>query len=160
MIGPKSAAVAIALLAASQSSAYGFCFYKGQLYAKTTLGQEFQDSKWVVRAKVISSMDRKWSWTLYRLRTIEAFKGHPPRYISYFTERNSGGFYLDVGAKHDVGGEYLLFLDPLSHGFALPPAGNGATVINYNCGQSGPWAAIGQLERERLDRLSGQKGGR
>ncbi|HXV00752.1 MAG TPA: hypothetical protein VG166_09650 [Caulobacteraceae bacterium] len=156
MTGPKSLIAAIALLAALSSQVDALCIYDGKLYAKTTLDQEFRDSKAVVQARVVSAIDRNVgdTWTLYRLRTIKIFKGHPPRYFPYFTERNSGGFDLNVGTRHDIGGEYLLFLNPLRQNVALPPAGSGAMVINYNCGQSDSWAAVGQIEQERLVQLS------
>jgi hypothetical protein len=38
--------------AVAGSSARALCTYKGQMYAKTTLAEEFADAKWVVRAKV------------------------------------------------------------------------------------------------------------
>jgi hypothetical protein len=94
------------------SSAQALCVYHGKLYAKTTIHQEFADSRWVVRAKVVAA-ETHWSedeasWTIYNLRVLTSFKGRPPAHVNLFTYRDSGGFYLDKGMANDLGGEYLL----------------------------------------------------
>mgnify|MGYP003704440609 CR=1 FL=1 len=51
----KLASILIAIAAlAGASPAAGFCMYKGELYAKTTLEREFADARYVVRARVLS----------------------------------------------------------------------------------------------------------
>ncbi len=101
MLGMKRLFAIFVLLAVPVSPSYGFCMYKDQLYAKTTLSQEFADSRWVVRAKVLAAddhwSDEEESWTIYRLEVLTTFKGAPPPRISLFTYRDSGGFYLDQG---------------------------------------------------------------
>ena len=145
-----------AMLAVSQP-AHALCSYKGELYAKTTLEQEYADAPWVVRARVLSASD--WhgaedGGTLYRLEVIQSFKGALSRTFSFSTERNSGGFYLDRGAKPDSGGEYLLFLTDIPPNSAVPAPVRGALVINYSCGQSRPWGEISEQERLRLADLA------
>src|SRR4051794_13622998 len=76
-----------------------YCSYKGVMYAKTTIPQEFHDSRWVARVKVTAARDH-WSdieesWTLYRITVLNAYKGRPPAELRFFSFRNSGGFYLD-----------------------------------------------------------------
>ena len=70
--------------------------------------------------------------------------------MDLFTFRDSGGFYLDKGAIHDLGGEYLLFLNPLAIGRQSPQAARGATEVNYACGQSKPWRDVSAPERAEL----------
>jgi len=138
-------AAAVALFALPLTPVRALCIYHGELYATTTLAQEFRDSRWVVRARVLSAAthwsDESVSWTLYRLQVLHRYKGAPPNRITLYTERNSGGFYLDRGAAPDLGGEYLLFLNPVARRRGNPPAARGATWVNYNCGRSRPWAA-------------------
>ena len=129
---------------------YGFCMYHDQLYAKTTLSQEFADARWVVRAKVTAADDH-WSdddesWTIYHLAVLTAFKGTPPSGLRLFTYRDSGGFYLDKGMSNDLGGEYLLFINPINSKQKVPTAARGATWVNYACGQSKPWADVSSRE--------------
>ena len=149
--------LAICILLAVASPSYGLCSYNGQLYAKTTLSREFVDSRWVVRAKVIAAddhwSDEEDSWTIYRLEVLTAFKGTPPSRISLFTYRDSGGFYLDKGMTHDVGGEYLLFLNT-KFKQTLPAKAKGATEVNYACGQSRPWSDVSIGDETRLTELS------
>jgi len=153
----------VGLVAMFPSPAKSVCIYNGVDNAKTTIGQEFRDSRWVVRARVLSARDR-WlnegdSWTLYRLKVVHAFKGKLPRTFTFFTDRDSGGFYMDrpwvpLPKGHDVGGEYLLFLNPLPHHRGDPAASHGATFVNYNCGQSRLWSKVDSSSRRSLNRLA------
>jgi hypothetical protein len=150
-----AAAIAVAF---SAHSANAVCIYHGKMSAKTTLAQEFADSQWVVRVKVLSA-ENHWSleddsWTIYHLQVVTAFKGNPGARIDMFTHRDSGGFYLDKGMANDLGGEYLLFLDPVSHRESAPDAARDATEVNYSCGQSGAWKALSLRERRKLLTLS------
>ncbi len=105
----------------SASSADALCVYNGVENARTTLAQEYADSTWVVRAKVLAAHDH-WSntaesWTTYRILVGHSYKGHPRPEFAFFTYRDSGGFYLDRSGQplpkgHDIGEEYLLFLNP------------------------------------------------
>jgi len=144
-----------ALLVTPVTQADALCIYDGKLYAKTTLEQEFKDSTLVVRGTVLSSQQLRNpdengdNGILYRVRINEAFKGKPTPIFLYYTEQNSGGFYLDRGK------EYLLFLDPLSStGWAddakWAKAVKGSFVANYNCGQSREWAQVRAEDRSRL----------
>lgn len=147
---------AVALVAARPADA--LCIYNGVDNAKTTLEQEFHDSQWVVRARVTSA-DYHWSdegesWTLYRLKVVQSFKGKLPNNFTFFTERNSGGFYMDGnGATPDLDGDYLLFLTRFPRP-TDPPAARGAFWVNYNCGQSKPWAQASKDDLRRLRLLS------
>jgi hypothetical protein len=140
------------------SSAHALCIYKGELYAQTTVGREFQDSRWVVRAKVLAATDHfiegEEPWTEYRLEVQHAYKGDAPPRLRFFTFRNSGGFYLDRGQEHDVGGEYLLFLNPTPRLPYVPAAAIGMVSVNYSCGVSGPWTGVTAASRAELVRLS------
>lgn len=157
----RTAIIVAGLALLTNCPANALCIYKEQLDVKTTLSQEFSDSKWVVRAKVIAA-DSHWSdylggydpWTLYRLQVLGSFKGEPPATIDFFTYRDSGGFYLDKGTKADIGGEYLLFLNPASQDQDVPAAARSATEVNYNCGQSRAWADVQNADREELSKLS------
>lgn len=141
------------------SPAHSFCHYRGVDYAKTTIAQEFTDSKWVVRAKLIAA-DYHWSdeddsWTLYKLETMESYKGNLPMKFTLFTERNSGGFYLnEERGSPDLGSEYLLFLTPSPWPETDPPAAKGALSINYSCGQSKSWSKVTQTEADELQVLA------
>jgi hypothetical protein len=129
------------------------------MYAKTTIPQEFRESRWVVRVKVIAARDH-WSdiedsWTLYRIRVMHAYKGTPPADLGFFSFRNSGGFYLDrPWHGHDIGGEYLLFLNPGRPYRGMPKAERGTVSVNYECGQSKEWWKIPPRDRRLLDRLA------
>ena len=146
----RLAAIAVGSLSLiPATSAQALCIHAGKLYARTTLAQEYRESRWVIRARLISADDHpsvtRDAWTIYRLKVLAAFKGRPAPRMSVFTERNSGGFYLDKGAAHDIGGEYLLFLRPASRDDA--PANLGSIpVVNYACGQSKPWADVSSRE--------------
>lgn len=98
-------------------------------------------------------------WTTYRLAVIHAFKGRPPNELKFYTTRDSGGFYMDrpwvdLPKGHDVGGEYLLFLNPIPAYAGRPVVARKAVFVNYSCGQSGPWSKIPRASRELLRRLS------
>lgn len=150
---------AAALFAAWPANA--LCIYHGVDNAKTSLEQEFRDSRWVVRAHVMSA-DYHWSdegesWTLYRLKVVQSFKGKLPNRFTFFTERNSGGFYMDGNdATPDLDGDYLLFLTRFPRS-TDPPAARGALWVDYNCGQSKPWAKVSKGELRRLRLLSSRR---
>lgn len=145
-------------LSALGSSAHALCSYRGELYARTTVSQELRDSRWVVRAKVLSATEHfvegEEPWTEYQLEVLHAYKGSPAARLRFFTLRNSGGFYLDRGREHDVGGEYLLFLNPTSNSPEIPAAASGTVSVNYSCGVSGPWNHVTTESRADLVRLS------
>jgi hypothetical protein len=144
-----------ALTLACAAPAKASCFYGGKFDARTSIAQEFRDSRWVVRAKVIAASDHwsddKDSWTTYDLAVLDTFKGKLPSRIRFFTTRDSGGFYMDQGLRHDIGGEYLLFLWARPNRKDLPPEAKGAFFVNYNCGLSGPWAKVTAVDRQRLN---------
>jgi len=144
-------------LSALGSSAQALCIYKGELYAETSVSQEFEDSRWVVKAKVLSATDHfiegEEPWTEYQLEVQNAFKGAPPQRLRFFTFRNSGGFYLDRGREHDLGGEYLLFLNPTASLPTIPAAASGTVSVNYSCGVSGLWRRVTSEARTELLRL-------
>ena len=148
---------ALAVLCASP--AHALCSYNGVYNAKTTIGQEFHDSKWVVKVEVAAAddhwSDEDQSWTIYHVKTLRSLKGKAPHRIDVFTFRDSGGFYLDKGAFNDIGGEYLLFLLPPHQ--TMPRIARGALQVNYSCGQSGPWAALTTGQIEELEALSRPK---
>ena len=127
--------------------------------AKTTIAQEFTDSRWVVRAHVVS-VDYHWSdedesWALYRLKIVKSYKGQLRTRFTFFTERNSGGFYMDGdGGGPDLDRDYLLFLTPRPFPRSDPPAAKGALWINYNCGQSKVWSEVTASEAAELVMLS------
>jgi len=97
------------LLFGAALPAHALCIYNGVDNAKTTIRQEFHDSKWVVKVQLVTA-DNHWSdddesWTLYHLKTLRSFKGRAPPRLDVFTYRDSGGFYLDKGMSNDLGGE-------------------------------------------------------
>lgn len=108
------------------------------------------------------SADYHWSdegesWTLYRLKVVQSFKGKLAGRFTFFTERNSGGFYMDGnGAVPDMDGDYLLFLMRLPRS-TDPPAARGALWVNYPCGQSKPWAEVSKVEQSQLRALSSRR---
>lgn len=156
--------LAIALLLLLQaSSAQALCSYNGVYNAPTTIRQEYRDSRWVVRVRVLSATDgnsrEDGAWTVYRLGLLRAYKGRPPARTKFFTWRNSGGFYMDrpwadLPAGHDIGGEYLLFLNPRPERQGWPSAARGAVFVNYSCGQSREWRKVGPRSRQLLESLS------
>jgi hypothetical protein len=145
----------VALLVADPADA--LCIYHGVDNAKTTLEQEFRDSRWVVRAHVLSA-DYHWSdegesWTLYRLKVVQSFKGKLRNRFTFFTERNSGGFYMDKNGATPDFGDYLLFLTRFPRS-TDPADARGALWVNYNCGQSKPWMEVSKGDLRRLRMLS------
>ena len=148
------------LFAAARADA--LCIYGGVDNVQTTIRQEYADAQWVVRTRVISATDGEDEgepWTLYRLQVLHVYKGQPPQRISFFTMRNSGGFYMDrpwvpLPLGHDIGGEYLLFLNPIPPHRGRPTAARGAAFVNYNCGQSQVWGAVPVASRRLLMALS------
>lgn len=157
-----SAALLLAIAPASPAAA--LCIYKGVDNATTTLSQEFRDSRWVVRARVLSgfdgaveadSPDAGMRFTVYRLAVVRAYKGRPAPRLTFFTERNSGGFYMDrpwrrLPGGHDVGGQYLLFLNPIPPFPGRPAAARSPVFVNYSCGQSRLWREVRPPARRRL----------
>ena len=154
-------ALAVLLLARAES-ADALCIYKGVDNARTTVRQEFADARWVVRARVLSAAngviketpDAGQPWTVYRLQVITSYKGQSPQQIKFFTLRNSGGFYMDRGRRPDIGGEYLLFLDPIPPYRGQGAAERGAAFVIYTCGQSRPWREASAASRRMLESLS------
>jgi hypothetical protein len=159
---PALAFTVATLVSALFSPARALCIYDGIDNAKTTLDREFVDSRWVVRARVLAAKDH-WSdtedsWTIYRIRVERSYKGEPPRELRFFTYRDSGGFYMDRAWKalpegHDVGGEYLLFLNPSPRRRGNPAAMTGTVFVNYSCGVSKAWREVSAAERNALTRL-------
>jgi hypothetical protein len=159
----KAAARMIAVaLSLAAPAARAFCIYNDVFSAKTSIPQEFRDSKWVVRAIVLSAKD-KWSdeedsWAVYVIKVTHAYKGKPPKYLRFFTYRDSGGFYMDrpwmnLPDGHDIGGTYLLFLNPIGVRKGDPTEAKGAVFVNYSCGVSGPWEAVRPSARRMLENL-------
>lgn len=149
------------------TGAQALCSYNDELYARTTIAQEFADAPWVIRGRLVSVTesradgigDDEEPWTLYRVRIVQRYKGDPPVEISVFTYRNSGGFYMDrPGEGPDIGGEYLLFLQPTAGLSGLPEAARGGAIVNYSCGQSKPWAEVPTAGRSELAGLAGTIG--
>jgi hypothetical protein len=143
-----------------------FCYYNGEFNVRSTIQQEFAHSKWVVRARVLSARDgifkpetdHETSWTTYQLQVVRSYKGNAPKRLNFFTERNSGGFYMDrpwvkLPAGHDIGGDYLLFLNP-NRWSGTDAAPRNSVFVNYPCGQSKPWREVSQSSRRLLDHLS------
>lgn len=151
--------VAAILMITWSAPASALCIYHGVDNAKTTIAQEFRDSRWVVRAHVVSA-DYHWSdedesWTLYRLKVVKSYKGKLPKRFTFFTERNSGGFYMDGdGGVPNLDRDYLLFLVPGGWPKASHPSAKGALWVNYNCGQSKVWSEVTAHETAQLDTLS------
>ena len=154
---------AAATLISLSSPAYALCSYDGVDYAKTTVSQEFHDSKWVARVRVASANDHlsdteDGPWISYKLEVLETFKGQPPNPVPFFTYRNSGAFYFDrPWTGPDIGGEYLVFLNPTPTYKGQPRRERGTVFVNYACGQSKPWNEVTDDEQELLKRFSGHK---
>ena len=135
----RASLFAIGAMLSLPQPAFALCSYRGELYAQTTIDQEYSDAPWVVRARLLSASDWQEAderGTVYRLEVVQLFKGSLPATFSFATERNSGGFYLDRGTRPDIGGEYLLFL--ILGARWSPPSASvaNALAINYNWGQS------------------------
>ena len=157
-----------AALLLTPASAEALCIYRGVDNARTSLRQEYADARWVVRARVLGATDgvveaglsdAGLPWTVYRLQVVRSYKGELPQQITYFTMRDSGGFYMDrpwvpLPQGHDIGGEYLLFLNPIPSYRGQPRAERGAALVNYNCGQSRPWREVSAASRRVLASLS------
>ncbi len=160
MMSPTPLLVAAALALTGPPAARALCIYKGELYATTTIPQEFADSRWVVRARVTAQTD-SWvdagpdydeaPWTTYRIEVLEVFKGDAPREMTVFTWRDSGGFYLEPrGRRFDPDLEYLLFLEPTPDWTDAPREAGGTVSVNYSCGQSKPWLDVPLPDLSRL----------
>jgi hypothetical protein len=159
------------LIGTASTPCHALCSYNNVLYAKTTIRQEFADSRWVVRAKVISARDgfvergkpdAGAPYTTYTLHLVKAYKGQPPSQFTFYTQRNSGGFYMDrpwvpLQQSHDVGGEYLLFLNPNKAYPGQPKAERGTVFVNYSCGQSREWSDVTGQEQRLLSSLAGNR---
>jgi hypothetical protein len=144
------------------------CYYHGVNHAPSTIRGEYGESRWVVRARVLSAFDGEveprspdagMMFTVYRLQVVRAHKGRPPQRLRFFTERNSGAFYMDLpwrplAASHDVGGEYLLFLNPIAADRRRPAAARNAVFVNYSCGQSRRWSEVPASARRQLAALA------
>lgn len=149
-------------VALAPAGASALCIHNGKLDAKTTIAQEFAESRWVVRAHVVSG-DYHWSgegdsWTLYRLKPVHIFKGKLPSRFNFFTERNSGGFYMDGdGGLPDLDHDYLLFLIRVPYPPGRPPAAHAALWINYECGQSKIWSQVSKDDLRQLRSLSSRR---
>ena len=157
-----------ALLLTPAASAEALCIYHGVDDARTSIRQEYADARWVVRARVLRATDgvveagkpdTGMSWTLYRLQVVRPYKGGPPQRITFFTMRDSGGFYMDrpwvpLPRAHDIARDYLLFLNPIAPYRGQPRAQRGAAFVNYNCGQSRPWREVSARSRRLLASLS------
>jgi hypothetical protein len=148
------------------SQANALCIYNGEISAKTTVAQEYADAHWVVRARLVSVSNHypdetvndptDEPWVLYTITVEETFKGRPSPELKLYSERNSGGFYLErpsTGAH--PGDEFLLFLNPIDQVERRPDAAAGSTMVNYSCGQSKPWGEVTAQERQALATLSG-----
>jgi hypothetical protein len=154
---PKAILFAASAMLILPGPAFALCSYRGELYAQTTLDQEYHDAPFVVRARVLSASDWQGAeerGTVYQLEVIQYFKGSLPQMFLFSTERNSGGFYLDRGTKPDIGGEYLLFLTHGPWTTSKPAPRASAVEINYSCGQSRRWDEVSQHDRTRLADLS------
>jgi len=149
--------IAALVFFASSTTAHALCIYGGNLYAKTTIEQEFRDASIVIKGTVLSEKEivltaagEKDSepGVVYRIRVDHVFKGMPANVIENFSEHNSGGFYLDIG------GQYLLFLNPMADSDQAKGVASSALRVNYNCGQSQPWNGLKPVADELLSRLS------
>jgi len=139
--------------------ASALCIYHGVDNAKTSILREFRDSKWVVRAHVVSAdyhwSDEEESWTLYHLKVVKSYKGKLRTHFTFFTERNSGGFYMDgAGGVPDLDRDYLLFLVSDGWSKAGRAFAKDALWVNYNCGQSKVWNEVTAHDAAELAALS------
>jgi len=150
--------LAAGFLALVPGTARALCYYHGKFNVVTTIDQEFRDARWVVRARVLSAKyvttDND-SSTSYRLRVVRTLKGRMPATFTFFTTRDSGGFYMDRGMRSaDRSQDYLLFLVPYPRNSDHPSETRGAYWVNYNCGQSQPWPRLRPRQIRRLEQLA------
>lgn len=142
--------------------AQAICIYRGVLYAKSTVTGEVRESSLVIKGTVIETYDIEPadpegaldSYAVARIRVDEVFKGAAGREVFLISERNSGGFYVDPGVQ------YLLFLGPpvragWSNGYDPEAIAEVQLLprprfINHSCGQSVPWAELGEPRRKVL----------
>ena len=144
------------LLLLSASPAYAVC-------SGASVQQEFREADVVVRARLVSEInawdDRpsasfraRWGdggpVVLYRLRVGAVWKGAPGPRISFFQERNSGAFYLDIDK------DYLLFLNYIRPYPGRPAAARSAMYVRHACGQSRPWDRVRPGDFATLRRLA------
>jgi hypothetical protein len=166
----RSIALFASLALANTGTAKALCIYGGVDNARTSQAQEFADARWVVRARVVGAddgtveagnSDAGEPWTRYRQRVIHAFKHNSPGRFTFFTTRDSGGFYMDrrwapLSRVHEIGRDYLLFLNPIPRR-GRSTAARGAVFVNYNCGQSRPWSKVSSASRRWLTARSLQR---
>ncbi len=82
-------------------------------------------------------------------------QGQAANALHLFTERNSGGFYMDgAGGVPDLDRDYLLFLASDGWSKAGRPFAKDALWVNYNCGQSKVWNEVTAREAAQLVALS------
>jgi hypothetical protein len=135
---------------------------------------EYREAEWVVRARVVSAINRyddnpgaayRRLWgdggpvVRYVLRVQDSYKGRPPREIVFFQERNSGAFYMDRGMKPDIGGSYLLFLNRIPAYPGKPGMARDAMQVRHSCGQSKAWPEVRAKDLAALTRLAGRSRG-
>ena len=146
------------LLAMLPGVAHAFCYYHGKFNVVTSIGQEFRDARWVVRARVLSAKyvtTDDDSWVSYRLKVVRTLKGRMPATFTFFTTYDSGGFYMDNGMQSaDRSEDYLLFLVPFPRNSDHPKETRGAYWVNYNCGQSQPWPRLKPGQVRLLEQLA------
>jgi hypothetical protein len=58
--------------------------------------------------------------------------------------------WVRLPAGHDVGGEYLLFLNPVKLFGYEPKVAKGAVFVNYSCGVSGLWKDVPEASCAQL----------
>jgi hypothetical protein len=58
---------------------------------------------------------------------------------------------------HDIGGEYLLFLNPKVRWAYEPAVVTGAVFVNYSCGVSKPWGEVTEADKRSLLKPSGRR---
>ena len=143
--------------------ALALCSYGGVENARTTVAREFHDSRWVARVRIVSEKNNFAAadqsedapWSLYELQMIRAYKGQPPETLHFFTYRNCAGFYFDKPwAGPDIGGEYLVFLNPTQTYPSQPSMEKATVFVNYACGQSKPWTEVSPDDLKSLRRLA------
>lgn len=148
------------LIMAAPASAV--CIYHGKENVRTTLEQEFVDSPWVVRARVIVYHEKDapdgYPGVHYRLKIVENFKDNLPTEFDFYTPRDSGGFYMGSPESQSASdGSYLLFLIEFPYLPGNPTIARHAFFVNYACGQSKRWDALSSSERSELARLSARQ---